>query len=93
MTPENALARFERDEIVMMTPTVRMLRCLAMFDSAAAVLEAASAGLPDERVRVKYEGGDRSKYTIVLPGEEGYDAADEERENGWIRLRPLAGLR
>jgi 8-oxo-dGTP pyrophosphatase MutT (NUDIX family) len=93
MTPENALARFERDEIVMMTPTVRMLRCLAMLDSAAAVLEAASAGLPDERVRVKYEGGDRSKYTIVLPGEEGYDAADEERENGWIRLRPLAGLR
>jgi 8-oxo-dGTP pyrophosphatase MutT (NUDIX family) len=87
MSPGDALARFERKEIVMMTPTVRMLRCLNMFTSAQEVIDAASANLSDERVRVVYDAN--GGYNIVLPGELGYQEADEERENGWIRLRPL----
>lgn len=87
MSPRAALDQFERGEIVMMSPTVRMLRSLALFESADQVMHAASANLPDERVRVKYlaEGG----YTIVMPGEPGYDEGDQDKENGWVRLRPL----
>lgn len=87
VSPARALARYERNEMVMMTPTVRMLRCLMLFDSAAAVIEAASANLPDERVRVRHEPDGRS--TFVLPGEHRYEAAGEEGEHGRIRLRPL----
>jgi len=87
VTPEAALDRFTRNEWVMMTPTLRMLRCLDMFGSAREVMEAARANLSDERARVRYEAD--GTYTIVLPGERGYETADEEKENGWIRLRPL----
>jgi len=87
VSPADALARFERDEMVMMSPTVRMLRCLTLFDSAEAVMTAASANLSDERARVRTEPD--GSTTIVLPGERGYEDADTERENGWIRLRPL----
>ena len=86
VSPAEALARYARKEMVMMTPTVRMLRCLNLFESADAVMEAASAHLSDERARVRYEPD--GSYTVVLPGEPGYEDADEERENGWIRLRP-----
>ena len=87
MTPSMALERFESGQITMMTPTVRMLRSLALFDSADHVLQAASAHQSDERVRV-YDRPDGS-YTIVVPGEPGYDAGDAEKESGTIRLRPL----
>jgi len=88
VSPKAALAAFERKEMVMMSPTVRMLRCLNLFDSAADIMAAASMNLSDERARVRYEpsGG----YTIVLPGERGYDEADQEKENGWVRLRPVS---
>ncbi|MCH9670796.1 MAG: hypothetical protein K0U93_05035 [Gammaproteobacteria bacterium] len=87
VSAHEALERYERKEMVMMTPTVRMLRCLAQFDSAADVLRAASANLSDHRARVRYEAS--GDYTIVLPGDEGYDAGDTTRENGWVRLRPI----
>lgn len=88
VTPAQALARCERKQWVMMTPTVGMLRCLVGFNCAAAVLAAARAGLPDEQVRVRYSNAEKTDYTIVLPGEPGYENGDTERENGWIRLRP-----
>lgn len=72
----------------MMTPTVRMLRCLNLFDSAEQVMACASMNLSDERARVLYEPD--GSYTIVLPGESGYEGADQEKENGWVRLRPVA---
>ncbi len=87
VSAHEALERYERKEMVMMTPTVRMLRCLAQFDSAADVLRAASANLSDHRARVRYEAS--GDYTIVLPGDEGYDAGGTTRENGWVRLRPI----
>ncbi|MCB1745304.1 MAG: NUDIX domain-containing protein [Gammaproteobacteria bacterium] len=87
VSPREALERHARREMVMMTPTVRMLRCLDLFDSAEAVLDSARANLPDARARVVYEPG--GGHSIVLPGEPGYEEADEEKENGWVRLRPL----
>jgi len=88
MSPKEALAAFDRKEMVMMTPTVRMLRCLNLFDSAEQVMACASMNLSDERARVLYEPD--GSYTIVLPGESGYEGADQEKENGWVRLRPVA---
>ena len=87
MSPREAVERFERGEMVMMTPTVRMLRCLAWFDSADDVMAAAAAQLPDEQCRVRWETD--GSYTVVLPGEPGYDDGDQKRETGWVRLRPL----
>jgi 8-oxo-dGTP pyrophosphatase MutT (NUDIX family) len=88
LSPGDALARFERNEMVMMTPTVRMLRCLQWFDCAADVLAAGRAQLPDEVCRVRYEPN--GSYTVVLPGDPGYEDGDPDRETGWVRLRPLA---
>jgi 8-oxo-dGTP pyrophosphatase MutT (NUDIX family) len=87
VSPAEAIARYERKEMVMMSPTVRMLRCLNLFGSAEEIIETASANLSDERARVRHEPDGRS--TIVLPGERGYEDADEEKENGWVRLRPM----
>ena len=86
VSPQAALAQHERGEMVMMSPTVRMLRSLALFDSADAVLAAARANQSDERVRVRTapDGSD----VLILPGEPGYADADQEKESGWIRLRP-----
>ena len=56
-------------------------------DQNAKSCQAASANLSDERVRVRDEAD--GTYTIVLPGEPGYDQGDRERENGWVRLRPV----
>ncbi|MEM7404058.1 MAG: NUDIX hydrolase [Pseudomonadota bacterium] len=88
MSPKRALEQFERGEMVMMTPTVRMLRCLAWFDSAADVLAAGRARQPDEQCRVRYEAD--GSYTVVLPGDRGYEEGDRTRETGWVRLRPIS---
>jgi 8-oxo-dGTP pyrophosphatase MutT (NUDIX family) len=88
MSPNDALARYEAGDMVMMTPTVRMLRSLALFDSADAVLAAASAGLADEQCRVRYEPD--GSYTVVLPGDAGYEEGDPTVETGFVRLRPVA---
>ena len=71
----------------MMTPTVRMLQSLAKFPNARSALAAASANLSDEQVRVVYN--ENGSYHIVVPGEDGYETADETRETGWLRFRPL----
>ena len=88
VSPRDALKRFANDEMVMMTPTVRMLRCLEWFDCAADVLAAAKAQLPDEACRVRYAAD--GSYTVVLPGDRGYTDGDPTRETGWVRLRPLS---
>ncbi|HJL61583.1 MAG TPA: hypothetical protein QF517_06460, partial [Pseudomonadales bacterium] len=75
--------KFDAEEMVLMSPTLRMIRSLAQFDCADDVIESASSNLPDERARVNQENN------IVLPGDKGYDTGDETIETGWIRLRPL----
>ena len=79
--PQDVLDAFDREEMVLMTPTLRMLRSLARFKSAVQVIDAAQANLPDERVRV-LDG------RLVLPSDAGYETADQNIENGWVRLRP-----
>lgn len=83
MSPKEILDRFEREDMVLMSPTLRMVRSLAKFRSADEVIESAATNLPDERARVN------EQREIVLPGDPGYETADETIENGWMRLRPL----
>lgn len=81
--PADALARFRAGEMTMISPTVRMVSCLARYSTADEALAAAKLRLPYKRVRVIDPGGE---YRVVLPGEPGYDEAELEVESGWVRL-------
>lgn len=81
--PQDALDRWRADEMIMMSPTVRMVACLARYRSADDVLAIARKRLPYKRVRVDDPEGD---YRVVLPGEPGYESAELEVESGWVRL-------
>jgi 8-oxo-dGTP pyrophosphatase MutT (NUDIX family) len=81
--PEAALDRWREGTMTMMTPTARMLACLARHGSVDEVLQVARKRHPYRRVRVADPDGD---YRVVLPGEDGYETADLEVESGWIRL-------
>ncbi len=83
-SPKEILRRAENDEMVLMSPTLRMVKNLALFDSAAQVIESASANQVDELARVL--PGTR---VIVMPGEDGYETGLTDIESGWVRLRPL----
>ncbi len=81
--PEAAIERWQRGEMTMMTPTVRMLACLSRYGSADDVLTVARKRLPPQQVRVVDPDGE---YRVVLPGERGYEEAALQVETGWIRL-------
>ncbi len=81
--PTDALERWRADEMIMMSPTVRMVDCLARYRSADEVLAVARKRLPYKRVRVDDPDGE---YRVVLPGEDGYETAELEIESGWVRL-------
>ena len=66
-----------------MSPTLRMVKSLAQFARSDDVIESAAANLPDERARVTPD------KTLLLPGDDGYEGADQTIENGWVRLRPM----
>jgi 8-oxo-dGTP pyrophosphatase MutT (NUDIX family) len=70
-TPQGALDASEREEILLVFPTMRTLEQLAPFDSATELLRWASGRevLPIEP-RVRIEG---ETARIVLPGEPGYE--------------------
>jgi len=84
LSPITILEKVESGEMILMSPTLRMIRSLAIFSSTDDVIEAAAANQSDERARVT------SDREIVLPGEPGYEDGVEDIETGWIRLRPLA---
>ncbi len=88
VTPADALARWHRGEMEMISPTVRMVQCLERFDSAADVIAVARQQLDYQRVRVSDPAGD---YRVLLPGEDGYETADLQVESGWVRLWPTPG--
>jgi 8-oxo-dGTP pyrophosphatase MutT (NUDIX family) len=71
-TPDGALAAYQREEIVLVFPTIKTLEQLAPFDSATAILEWASGRevVPIEP-QVVVEG---EVARVVLPGEPGYVA-------------------
>jgi 8-oxo-dGTP pyrophosphatase MutT (NUDIX family) len=83
LSPKDILGQVASGKMILMSPTLRMIRCLALFDSTDQVIAAAKANLSDQRARVDQAG------EIVLPGEPGYDSGAEDIESGWIRLRPL----
>ncbi|MFT4711712.1 MAG: 8-oxo-dGTP pyrophosphatase MutT (NUDIX family) [Candidatus Azotimanducaceae bacterium] len=83
ISPQEILAKVESEDMILMSPTLRMIQSLAKFSNADDVIAAASANLPDERARVN------KHKELVLPGDPFYDEADENIETGFVRLRPL----
>ena len=81
--PSEALERWTAGEFDMMSPTVRMVACLARYETATDVMAAAKQRLPYRRVRVNDPYG---AYQVLLPGEPGYETAELEIESGWVRL-------
>lgn len=84
LPPAEIIERAEREEMILMSPTLRMVKSLARFGSADQVIESVSSNPPDERARVHRDTG-----VIVMPGEPGYDDGLTDIENGWVRLRPV----
>ena len=84
MSPQEVLERFEREELVLMSPTLRMVKNLAAFDSAQQVIQSVKKNPPEQQARVHRETG-----VIVMPGEPGYTHALTDIESGWVRLRPV----
>lgn len=81
--PTDALARWAEGDMQMISPTVRMVACLARYQSAEAVMASARRRLPYQQVRVIDPDGE---YRVVLPGEPGYERAEVSVETGWVRL-------
>jgi 8-oxo-dGTP pyrophosphatase MutT (NUDIX family) len=70
-TPQGALDAYERDEIMLVFPTIRTLEQLVPFGSAAELLDWASGReVMPVQPRVLMQG---ETARIVLPGEPGYD--------------------
>lgn len=83
ISPLEILKKVEAEEMVLMSPTLRMVKSLSLFKNADDVIAAASANLSDQRVKVD------KNNNLVLPGDSFYDEADEDIEFGFTRLRPL----
>ena len=84
ISPAAALARKDEGRWGLMTPTTRMLRQLARFDSASEVLAVATDPPPWQRARVIPDG--TWDYAVLLPGDPGYEDGTEDFERGWVRL-------
>ena len=76
--------------MAMMSPTVRMLTCLASFGAAAEAVDAAAAGLAPHQVRVLRN---EVEYRLMLPGDPGYDGGDGEARVRLGLSPPPAALR
>ena len=81
--PQGALDRWAEGEMEMMSPPVRMVACLARYQTAEQVMAVARKRLEYKRVRVDDPKG---AYRVILPGETGYETANLEVETGWVRL-------
>lgn len=101
--PADALARFEAGELLMLPPTVGMLRIVGAYArSADAVAAAASTeDGPDLAARLasgsdapKVAGapgaGTANDWTLLLPGDEGYETGGDFPLEAWVRFRPPA---
>jgi 8-oxo-dGTP pyrophosphatase MutT (NUDIX family) len=73
LRPEDALAAYARDELMLVFPTIKHLEQLAEFESVAEALEAAG-GRAVEPIQPKVVMRDGSA-TLLLPGEPGYEEA------------------
>ncbi len=71
LTPAEAVARFERDELAMLPPTIATLRELAEYATAADVLAAADTrDIAPVLPRVVVAG---EEVELLLPHEKGYE--------------------
>jgi 8-oxo-dGTP pyrophosphatase MutT (NUDIX family) len=84
LSPHEIIEKCNREEMVLMTPTLRMIHCLSKFNSADQVINSVSINPTDERVKVHKETRE-----LLLPGDEGYDDGLPDVESGWVRLRPV----
>ena len=84
VSPQVAVDRWEDEEWLMMTPTIRMVMSLAAFDRSADTVAAAASERPLRAARVIVADDDST--FAVLPGEPGYETADAEREFGFVGL-------
>jgi 8-oxo-dGTP pyrophosphatase MutT (NUDIX family) len=72
LTPQDAIARFERGELPMLPPTITTLRDLAAFSTAAEALASASSrDIAPVLPRVVIDG---DQMELLLPHEKGYDS-------------------
>ncbi len=80
----DAIEANESGEMVMMTPTVAMLKRLATFGSVDEAMASASAASPadDEAVRIRFD--DDGPHRIAFPADDDYGTADPEAEHGVI---------
>jgi 8-oxo-dGTP pyrophosphatase MutT (NUDIX family) len=88
LEPAEAIEQWRAGEMTMMSPTRRMLSCLARYRSVDEVMAAARRRQPMHQVGVAEVDGE---HRMVLPGERGYEWAEMETEKGWIRLWELPG--
>jgi 8-oxo-dGTP pyrophosphatase MutT (NUDIX family) len=75
ITPQDALARHRAGTIEIIFPTIRNLQAISRFTSSAELLDVAaraSGSVPTIEPRVVADG---NGMRIVLPGDEGYEAA------------------
>jgi len=81
----DALEASERDEMVMMTPTLSMLQRLATFSSVEQALASAAGASSDddETVRIRYNVNGHAR--IAYPTDDDYDDADTTVEHGVLR--------
>jgi len=91
MRPVDALERFAEGELLMLPPTVGMLRILSGFTSAAEAVGSArlQQDTPDRPARVGGRGG---AWRVLLPGDEDYDG-DGDGSLAWVRLASPSLLR
>lgn len=81
--PRVALDEWRAERMPMMAVTVRMLSCLARFETAAEALDLAASRPDRQKVRVSDPDG---AYEVYLPGEPGYETAEIQIDHGWVRL-------
>lgn len=88
--PLDAIARFAAGELAMLPPTLGMLRMIAGYGSAAAVMAAAAAHEdgPDRPARLAIAG---ERWRVVLPGDDDYEQATSEPLSAWVRLPAPSG--
>ncbi|MBV1878166.1 MAG: NUDIX hydrolase [Pseudomonadales bacterium] len=83
LSPASILSKHSGGELQLMAPTLRMIQSLAKFKTASQAIDAAAHNQTKQRVRVNQHND------ILLPGDTGWETADENIETGWIKLRPL----
>lgn len=85
MRAADAIAKNETDEMLMLAPTMSVLKVLTSFDTVADALEAAAAATAADEQTLRIDLNDESHNRILFPGDPGYADANEDIERGWVR--------